>query len=178
MNLQPIHPKLGRDVYLSPTAFVAGDVRLGDECSVWHHVMIRGDVSAIRVGRRVNIQDGSIIHTETGVDLDIADEVAIGHRAVVHCRRVGRGSLIGIGSILLDRAEIGEGCIVAAGCLVPPRMIVPDGKLVMGVPARVARDVSDAERTYHREVVDRYVQLSKMHASGRYPNAANRGPHA
>ncbi len=165
-------PELGRSVYIAPTAFVAGQVTLGDHCSVWHHVMIRGDVAAIRIGKRVNIQDGAIVHTETDVDLDIADEVAIGHRAVVHCRRVGRATLIGIGAIVLDRAEIGEGCIVAAGALVPPGMKVPDGKVVMGVPAKVVRETTEDERAYHRHVVERYVQLAEKHAGGMYPNAA------
>ncbi len=165
-------PELGRSVYIAPTAFVAGQVTLGDHCSVWHHVMIRGDVAAIRIGKRVNIQDGAIVHTETDVDLDIADEVAIGHRAVVHCRRVGRATLIGIGAIVLDRAEIGEGCIVAAGALVPPGMRVPDGKVVMGVPAKVVRETTEDERAYHRHVVERYVQLAEKHAGGMYPNAA------
>ena len=165
-------PELGRSVYIAPTAFVAGRVTLGDHCSVWHHVMIRGDVAAIRIGKRVNIQDGAIVHTETDVDLDIADEVAIGHRAVVHCRRVGRATLIGIGAIVLDRAEIGEGCIVAAGALVPPGMKVPDGKVVMGVPAKVVRETTEDERAYHRHVVERYVQLAGKHAGGMYPNAA------
>ncbi|MCZ6697996.1 MAG: gamma carbonic anhydrase family protein [Planctomycetota bacterium] len=165
-------PELGRSVYIAPTAFVAGQVTLGDHCSVWHHVMIRGDVAAIRIGKRVNIQDGAIVHTETDVDLDIADEVAIGHRAVVHCRRVGRATLIGIGAIVLDRAEIGEGCIVAAGALVPPGMKVPDGKVVMGVPAKIVRETTEDERAYHRHVVERYVQLAGKHAGGMYPNAA------
>lgn len=170
----PIHPRLGDRVYLAPTAFVAGDVTLGDECSVWHHAMIRGDVAAIRIGNRVNIQDATIIHNETGVDLDIADDVAIGHRAVVHCRRIGPASLIGIGAIVLDRAEIGSGCIVAAGAVVPPGMIVPDGKVVMGVPARITRDTTEDERRYHQEVVDRYIQLGRKHGEGLFPNAAKR----
>ena len=172
MNDKPARPKLGDDVYLAPTAFVAGDVVLGDQCSVWHHVMIRGDVAAIRIGRRVNVQDAGIIHNETGVDMEIEDDVAIGHRAVVHCKRVGRASLIGIGSIVLDRAEIGEQCIVAAGAVVPPGMIVPDGKVVMGVPAKIVRETTDAERQYHREVVERYIALGRQHAAGMYPNAA------
>lgn len=169
-----IRPDLGRDVYIAPTAFVAGRVTLGEASSVWHHVMIRGDVAAIRIGNRVNIQDGTIVHTETDVDLDIADDVAIGHRAVVHCRRIGRATLIGIGAIVLDRAEIGDGCIVAAGAVVPPGMKVPDGKVVMGVPAKIVRETTNDERDYHRHVVERYVLLAKKHGAGVYPNAAGR----
>lgn len=162
--------KLGRGVYIAPTSYVAGDVTLGDECTVMHHVTIRGDVGRIRVGCRVNVQDGSVLHNETGVDLDIADGVTIGHRAVVHCRRVGPGSLIGIGSLVLDRCEIGQNCIIAAGAVVPPGTTVPDGTVMMGVPAKPVRQISDAERKYIREVVARYVELGKMHYSGKYPN--------
>ncbi len=161
---------LGRDVYLAPTSYVAGDVVMGDECTVMHHVTIRGDVGRIRIGRRVNVQDGSVLHNETGVDLEIGDEVGIGHRAVVHCRRVGSRSLIGIGSLVLDRCEIGDDCIIAAGAVLPPRTTVPDGTVMMGVPAKPVRSITDAERGYIREVVARYVELGEMHRDGKYPN--------
>ncbi|MBI5863232.1 MAG: gamma carbonic anhydrase family protein [Planctomycetes bacterium] len=114
------------------------------------------------------------IHTRSGVPLDIEDEVGIGHRAVVHCRRVGRRSLIGIGSTVLDDAEIGEGSLVGAAALVPPGMIVPPGKVVVGIPARVIRDVTDEDRAYISFVIENYVRLGRVHASGTYPNAAER----
>lgn len=164
-------PRLGRGVYIAPTAVVCGDVELGDGCVVMHHVVIRGDVSWIRIGARVNIQDGSIVHTRTGVPLEIGDDVAIGHRAVVHCRRVGPGALIGIGAIVLDDAEIEAGAILAAGALAPPGMQVPAGKLAMGVPARVLRDVTDAERRYILEVGESYQRLARLHSAGAYPLA-------
>ncbi|MGD8453516.1 MAG: gamma carbonic anhydrase family protein [Phycisphaerae bacterium] len=167
-------PVLGENVYLAPTAYVGGDVIFGDGCTVMHQVVIRGDVSPIRIGRRVNVQDGAIIHTKKDVPLEIADEVSIGHRAVVHCRRVGAGSLIGTGAIVLDDAEVGAGCIVAAGAVVPPGMIVPDGQLVVGIPARVMREVNETDRKYLTRVVESYVRLGAVHAAGRYPNAAAR----
>jgi len=163
-------PRLGRDVYIAPTAFVGGDVTLDDETTVMHHVTIRGDVSAIRIGQRVNIQDGTVIHTKTGVPLHIEDEVSIGHRAVVHCKHVGARALIGTGAIVLDDCEIGAHAIVAAGAVLPPGTIVPPGKLVLGVPGRVARDVSDSERDYVRFVVESYRKLNRIHAAGRVPN--------
>lgn len=163
---------IGREVYLAPTAYIGGEVTLGDRCTVMHHVVIRGDVSAIRIGARCNVQDGTIIHTNRGVPLDIEDEVSIGHRAVVHCRRVGAGSLIGIGSIVLDDCEIGRGCLIAAGAVLAPRTVVPDGKVVMGIPGRVVRDVNEVERTYFREVVESYLHLGRLHGAGRYPNHA------
>ncbi len=171
-----IRPVIGRNVYIAPTAYVCGEVTIGDDCTILPQVVIRGDVSAIRIGNRVNIQDGAVVHTKGGVPLDIADEVGIGHLAVVHCRRVGRLSLIGIHSIVLDDAEIGEGCIVAAGALVPPGMVVPDGKLVMGVPAKVVRDVNEQERRYIRYVIDNYQKLGRRHAAGCYPVCRDPGP--
>jgi len=170
MSQNPIRPTIGRNVYIAPTAYVGGDVTIGDDSTVMHHVTIRGDVSAITIGQRVNVQDGTIIHTKSGVPLDIADDVSIGHRAVVHCRRIGRGTLIGIGAILLDDAEIGKGCIVAAGALVPPGMIIPDGKLVVGLPARITRDVTPEDREYLGRVGASYIVLGRQHAAGRYPN--------
>jgi gamma-carbonic anhydrase len=163
---------LGDNVYIAPTAYVGGEVTIGDETTVMHQVVIRADVSAIRIGRRVNVQDGSVIHTRCGVPLDIEDEVAIGHRAVVHCRRVGEGTLIGTGAIVLDDCEIGRGCVIGAGAVLPPGRIIPDGKVVMGMPAKIVRDVTEADRVYMREVVERYVGLGRKHAAGQYPNAA------
>ena len=161
---------LGRDVYIAPTAYIGGEVTLGDSCTVMHHVVIRGDVSAIRIGSRCNVQDGTIIHTNRGVALDIADEVGIGHKAVVHCRSVGPRTLVGIGSIVLDDCEIGADCIIAAGALLPPNTKIPDGKVVMGIPGNIARDIKPDERLYIREVIESYIHLGRLHAAGTYPN--------
>lgn len=163
---------LGKDVYIAPTAYVGGDVTLSDQCTVMHQVVIRADVSAIRIGKRVNVQDGTIVHTNRGVQLDIEDDVSIGHCAVVHCRRVGAGSLIGIGSIVLDDCEIGKGCLIAAGSLLPPRTMVPDGKVVMGVPGKIVRDTTPQEREYFAEVNASYIHLGRLHSAGKYPNHA------
>ncbi|HEY3244290.1 MAG TPA: gamma carbonic anhydrase family protein [Phycisphaerae bacterium] len=164
--------RLGEGVYLAPTAYVGGDVELGDGCTVMHFVVIRGDVSPIRIGRHVNVQDGTIIHTNRGVPLEIGDEVGIGHRAIVHARRVGAHTLIGMGAIILDDVDIGRGCIIAAGAVVPPRTVIPAGKLVMGVPARVVRSVTERERAYIADVVASYLELGRQHAAGMYPNVA------
>ncbi len=174
MSSAPIRPNVGKNVYVADTAYVGGEVTIGDDCTIMHMVVIRGDVSAIRIGRRVNVQDGTVIHTETGVPLDIGDDVVIGHRAVVHCRRVGNGALIGIGSIVLDQSDIGDGAIIAAGAVVPPGTVIPPGKMVMGVPGRVVRDVTEREREYTRIVVGRYRDLAARHGGGVYPNIACR----
>lgn len=168
----PATPKIGAGVFIAPTAYVGGDVRLGDYVTVLHHVTIRGDVAAIRVGARGNVQDGSVLHTRTGVPLEIGDNVVIGHRAVVHCRRVGARSLVGIGAIILDNVQIGANCIVAAGSVVPPETIVPDNSLVMGVPGRVVRGTTGADLSTIDEIVERYVELGRAHAAGVFPNIA------
>jgi len=165
-------PRLGRDCYVAPTAYVGGDVVLGDQCTVMHHAVIRGDVSRIRIGHRVNVQDAVVIHTNAGTDLDIGSDVGMGHQAIVHCRRVGDRTLIGIGSIVLDDAEIGSDCIVGAGSLVPPRMKVPDGHLVLGSPARVLRELTEKDREYIRHVVESYIELRRRHREGAYTNVA------
>jgi len=165
--------RIGKQVYIAPTAYVGGAVSIGDESTVMHHVTIRGDVSHIRIGARVNVQDGTVIHTTSGIDLDIEDDVSIGHRAIVHCVRVGAGSLIGMGAIVLDGCVIGRGCIIAAGAVVPPNTSIPDGKLVMGVPGKIVRDVTDKDREYLAYVVNNYRKLGVAHAEGRFPIAAS-----
>lgn len=165
-------PKLGKDCYIAPTAYVAGDLVLGDQCTVMHQVAIRADVAPIRLGNRVNVQDGSILHTQYEVPLEIADNVAIGHRVVVHCRRVGAWSLIGTGSIVLDGAIIGEHCLVAAGAVVLPGTVVKSGSLVAGVPAKVRRQLTEADHREISRIVDAYVRLGQRHQAGEFPNIA------
>jgi len=131
-----------------------------------------GSVSPIRIGARTNVQDGTIVHTKYGIPLDIADNVGIGHRAVVHCRRVGRHSLIGTGAIVLDDCEIGENCVVAAGTVLPPGTIIPDGSMVMGIPGRVVRPVNERDLSMIDHVVESYCRLGRIHASGAFPNIA------
>lgn len=176
MKEETIKPTLGKNGYLAPTAYVGGDITFGDFCTVMHHVVIRGDVSAIRIGHRVNVQDGSVIHTRSGIPLDIEDEVAIGHRAIVHCRRIGAGTLIGSGAIVLDDCEIGCGCIIGAGAVLPPGRIIPDGKVVLGIPGVITRDTTPAEQAYVRHVIESYVELGRQHTAGKYPNAVGQTP--
>lgn len=166
----PLRPTLGRNVYIAPTSFVAGDLLIGDDCTIMHHVMIRADIAPIRIGRRVNVQDGSNLHTKFGVPLEIGDDVAIGHRAVVHCRRVGDRTLIAIGAIVLDDAEIGADCVIGAGAVVSPGTIIPDGKMVLGVPGRIVRDTREQDREMVRQVVENYLRLGREYAAGRFPN--------
>lgn len=168
-------PTIGLDVYLAPTAYVGGDVVIGDLSTVMHHVTIRGDIAPIRIGARVNIQDGSVVHTKWGVQLDIADDVGVGHRAIVHCRRVGPRTLVGMGAILLDDCEIGSRCLIAAGAVLPPGTVVPDDSVVMGVPGKIVRRTSEADLAAIDHVVRSYLTVGRLHAAGRFANVAPGG---
>jgi len=167
--------RIGKDVFIAPTAYVGGEVCLGNACTVMHQVTIRGDVAPIRVGSRTNVQDGTVLHTRYAVPLEIAEDVVIGHRAVVHCRSIGPRSLIGIGAIVLDNAVVGADCIVAAGAVVLPGTSVPDGSLFGGVPARHLRGVTGADRAEIRRILQVYAELGRRHAAGEFPNAAATG---
>lgn len=165
-----MQPILEDRVYVAPTAYVGGDVRIASQSTIMHHVVIRGDIAPIRIGARVNIQDGTIVHTPHGVPLDIADDVGVGHRAVVHCRSIGQRTLIGIGAIVLDGCTIGSRCIVAAGAVVPPGCDIPDDSVVMGVPGRVVRSTTADDLKMIDHVIKSYIDLGRRHAAGHFPN--------
>lgn len=153
-------PRLGQDVFLAPTATVVGDVELGDGSSVWFGSVLRGDVAAIRVGRRTNIQDLSCLHVTGGLsDLAVGDDVTVGHRVVLHGCSVGHRALIGIGAVVLDQAQIGDEAVVAAGALVPPGMVVPARSLARGVPARVVGPVTAEQRRLGAEGAEHYLEV-------------------
>ena len=175
--MEPIRqPVIGKNVYIADTSYVSGDVQIGDHSTIMHHVMIRGDIAPIRIGSRVNIQDGSVVHIQRGVPLDIADGVGVGHRAVVHCRRVGTRTLIATGAIVLDGCEIGERCIIAAGTVLTPGTKIPDGHVVMGVPGKIVRLTNHADLAVIDHVVSSYVELGRLHAEGHFPNIVGHRP--
>lgn len=145
---------------------VVGDVEIGAESSIWYGTLLRGDVHGIRIGRRTNVQDGSVVHvTADRFPCVIGDEVTVGHRAVVHGCTVDDGAMIGIGAIVLDGARVEEEAWVAAGALVPPGAVVPARTLVQGVPARAARALEPAECAEQRERTLRYVETARHHAA-------------
>lgn len=155
--------KTPSNYYIAQNATVMGDVTIGEHASFWFNAVVRGDVAPVTIGRRVNVQDGSVIHCDTDVPNIIEDDVTIGHRAVVHGMFVGRGSLIGIGAILLGRTRIGSECLIAAGAVVPPGLEVPDRMVVMGVPGRIVRPVKEEELRYMRWLTPHYVKLAEKH---------------
>ncbi len=142
-SLRGITPAFGEDCFLAETAVVIGDVVMGDQCSVWYNAVVRGDVNTIRIGDRVNIQDGAILHaTYQRAALSIGSDVSIGHNAIVHGCTIKDKVLIGMGAIVMDNAEIGEGSVIAAGAVVTQNTKVEPGSLMAGVPAKRIGPVS------------------------------------
>src|SRR3954471_1650377 len=121
---------------VAPNCTIVGDVLIGQMSSFWFNTVVRGDVARVTIGRRVNVQDGAIVHCDTDVPNVIEDDVSIGHGAICHGELVGRGSLIGMRATLLGRTRVGRECLIGAGAVLPPGMTVPDQVVVMGVPAR------------------------------------------
>lgn len=139
-------PRLGDRVFIAHDALVVGDVTLGDDASLWHGVVARGDIHWIRIGERSNLQDGVVVHVESGLcPTEIGKDVSVGHGAILHGCRIGDGSLIGMGAQILNDAVIGAGAVVAAGAVVREGFEVPPGTLVAGVPATIKRPLSSEE---------------------------------
>jgi gamma-carbonic anhydrase len=153
-----VFPRVHSTAYIDESAQVIGDVEIGEETSVWMCAVVRGDVHWIKIGRRTSIQDGTVVHVMTGTHpTTIGDNVTIGHAAVVHGCTIENLCLIGMGAILLNGAHIGTGSIVAAGSLVVEEMRVPPRSLVMGSPAKIRRELTDAEIADIQLYADRYV---------------------
>jgi gamma-carbonic anhydrase len=162
-------PRIHPTAYIDESAQVIGDVEIGEESSVWMAVVVRGDVHAIRIGRRTNLQDGTIVHVMRGTHpTAIGDDVTVGHGAIVHGCTIENGSLVGMGAIVLNGALVGEGSLVAAGTLVPEGMQIPPRSLVMGSPGRVKRPLTGAEVADVLSYAARYVEyrLDYMSAQG------------
>jgi len=153
-----------RGFYVSPTCTIVGEVTIAQDSSIWFGAVIRGDVAPVTIGRRVNVQDQALIHCDTDVSNVIEDDVSIGHSAVVHGAFVGSGTLIGMHATLLGRTKIGRECLIAAGAVVPPGMEVPDRSVVMGVPGKIVRSVSEDDLKYLRWLPGRYVELAERYA--------------
>ncbi len=156
-------PRVPSTAWVHPSAVLIGDVTLGERASVWPGAVLRGDRDAIRIGDETNIQDGAILHCDPGLPLTIGARVTVGHRAVVHGCTIEDGALIGIGAIVLNGARVGAGALVAAGAVVGEGMEIPPDTLVVGVPARVLRPLSEEQRERVRRGALTYVELQAMY---------------
>jgi carbonic anhydrase/acetyltransferase-like protein (isoleucine patch superfamily) len=151
----------GKEVFIADTARVVGQVSLGSEVSVWFSASVRGDADEISVGDRTNIQDNAVLHADPGFPCIIGTDCIIGHSAVVHGATLGNHVLIGIHATVLNGCKIGEYCIIGASALLTEGMVIPARSLVLGVPAKVIRTLSDEECESLRENAEHYVELSK-----------------
>ena len=144
LSIKGVFPKLGDNCFIAPNATIIGDVVMGNECSVWFNAVIRGDVNSIRIGNKVNIQDGAVLHcTYQKTKLNLVNNVSVGHNAIVHGCDVKDNVLIGMGAIIMDNCVIGSNTIIAAGSVLKEGTIVPSGCIYAGVPAKKVKDISE-----------------------------------
>lgn len=163
--IHPVHdvlPQFGADCFIAPNATIVGDVVCGDQCSFWFNAVVRGDVNSIRMGNRVNVQDGAVIHcTYEKTKAIMGDNVSIGHNAIVHGCTIEDNVLIGMGAIVMDNTVIGTGSIIAAGSIVLEGTIVPPGSLYAGNPAKFKKEISAALRAGEIErIAGNYVKYA------------------
>lgn len=160
-------PVIDSTAWVSPSADLIGEVTIGAASSIWFQVVLRGDINAIRIGARTNIQDGTIGHVSRARPLIVGDEVTVGHRAILHACEVARGCLIGMGAILMDGVVVGEASLVGAGALVTQGTVIPPRSLVLGAPATVRRTLTEEELQFCRSSWERYVGYAKQYANNR-----------
>jgi carbonic anhydrase/acetyltransferase-like protein (isoleucine patch superfamily) len=156
-----ISPAIHESVFVAPGAYLIGDVRIDEGSTVWFNAVLRGDDGPIIIGKRCSIQDNSTIHLFEGFPVEIADDVTIGHNVILHGCKIGRSSIIGMGSTLLDNVEVGEECIIGANTLLSGGIKIPPRSLVLGSPGRVVRELTDKDLQMLKMSSEHYVQKGK-----------------
>lgn len=162
---------LGKAPYVSETAYVAkqatllGDVRIGDQASVWPGCVLRGDINSISIGDRSNVQDGTIVHLSDDYGVVVGNDVTIGHAAIIHACTIEDECLIGMGATLMDGVVVGKRSIIGANSLVTQGTVVPPGSLVLGAPAKVVKRLSDEQQAELKGMAAKYVIVSAAHKS-------------
>ena len=158
-------PKIGKDTFIAENAVIVGDVVVGDECSIWYSTVLRGDVNSIRIGNRVNIQDGSVLHTlYQKSTIEIGDDVSIGHNVIIHGAKIKDYALLGMGSIIMDDAEVGEGALVAAGSVVLAKTKIGPHELWAGTPAKFVKMVEpEKAKEMNEKIARNYLMYSKWY---------------
>ena len=159
-------PQMGKDCFLADNAAILGDVIMGDECSIWFGTVLRGDVNSIRIGNRVNIQDGSVLHTlYEKSTIEIGNDVSIGHNVTIHGATIKDGALVGMGSVILDHAVVGEGAIVAAGAVVLSKTVIKPGELWGGAPAKFIKMVDPQQsKEINQKIAHNYLMYSRWYS--------------
>jgi len=158
-----------KDYYVASTAVVRGDVVFHPGVNIWFGCILRGDLATITLGPRTNLQDGCIVHTDTDAPMTIEEGVAVGHAAILHGKRIGRDTLIGMGAILLAGCEIGEECLIAAGTLVTENCRIPPRSVVMGTPGKIVREIRPEEIERTREINAHYLEMAQRYVRGAFP---------
>ena len=156
-SLGELSPKIDPDSWIAPNATVIGEVEIAKGASIWWSCTLRGDTDLLSVGENSNIQDNSVLHTDPGIPLVVGKNVTVGHRVILHGCTVGDNSLIGMGSTLLNGAVIGKNCLIGANTLIPEGKVIPDRSLVVGLPGRIVRELTDEEVAGLQTSADRYV---------------------
>jgi len=152
-------PKVADSAFVSEAAYIIGDVEIGENSNIWPGVVIRADIAPIRIGRNVSIQDNTVIHADS--PLEIGDNTLIGHSAVIHCSKIGSNVLIGINATILDYVEIGDYCIIGANAMVSEGMKIPDRSFVVGVPAQIKRQIPEEQLSMLEQGGKYYAELAK-----------------
>lgn len=160
-----IHPEIGENCFLADNATIIGDVKIGNDCSIWFSTVLRGDVNSIRIGNGVNIQDGSVLHTlYQKSTIEIGDHVSVGHNVTIHGATIKDYALVGMGSTILDHAVVGEGAIVAAGSLVLSNTIIEPGSIWGGVPAKFIKNVDPEQaKELNQKIAHNYLMYSQWY---------------
>ena len=156
-------PEIAPSAWVAPGARVIGAVHLGEESSVWYGAVLRGDTEPIRIGARTNVQDGCVLHADPGYPAIVGDDCVVGHNAIVHGCQIERGCLIGMGATILNGAKIGEGSIVAAGALVAENKQFPPHSLIVGMPAKAVKEVTEEQAQSIAHGVHEYVERAASH---------------
>ncbi|WP_106496843.1 gamma carbonic anhydrase [Lentibacillus sp. Marseille-P4043] len=156
-------PKIDKSVFLAKDASIIGDVTIGEQSSIWFNTVIRGDVAPTQIGKRVSIQDLSMVHQSPGNPAIVEDDVTVGHQVTLHGATIRKNALIGMGSIILDGAEVGENAFIGAGSLVPPGKKIPPHSLALGRPAKVVRSLTEEDYTEMDRVRKSYVEKGQYY---------------
>lgn len=151
-------PEIHESVFVAPTATVVGNVRIGARSSVFFGAVIRSELDEIVIGEGTNIQDNCVVHIERGIPVHVGNGCTIGHSAIVHSCTVGDNTLVGMGAIILNGAVVGKNCIIGAGALIPQNAVIPDGSLVVGMPGKVRRSVTEEEIATNRASAKMYME--------------------
>ncbi|WP_077284841.1 gamma carbonic anhydrase family protein [Cognaticolwellia aestuarii] len=168
-RLANLVPSVTDSNFIAPNATLIGDVVLGEHASIWFNVVIRADMETVNIGENTNIQDGSILHVDTGFPMTIGRDVTVGHKVMLHGCTIGDNTLIGMNAVVLNGANIGKNCLIGANSLVTENMQVPDGHLVLGSPAKVVKALDDSTRAMFTKSAMHYVENGQRYLTDLAP---------